>query len=460
MAMLEIPSVEEVKEAMYMPRSRFKEQAESNLARSEVFERALKSDVYRRLWEGKIFPHDTDGLLQMPILTPVFYGTNFEERDMRIPAGPVKAGNDGWLCSTGSIRMKYYPFSDYDAKRLGVYGSRYDIIAGFSKDDVLINAGAEPPHCSLSMAQWIADAYGMDSVPVVRGMKPEEVMGPLMRKAEKIAGITGVPLVTIRFLNTVAKEAGRPLGSVFPRLKKAALGAETLNGRQRSALEKLGIEGHEIYASAELCVPGVECKRHEGPHLFGDDNVYCLKKDNGEIKYLWAWQKGDIGELFVTTPNREAFPLVNFSTNDVIEVLDTECLCGITHPRIRVISRTDNVLNVGGAKAYESHIEEKFEEVGKEYPIPDWQIHWSRDENGGYHRFDVLIDLLDNGALDKVAVREALLRSLSNDSRTEQLFQAHEAGILGIEVCPLPHKEYEEKVVAARHKRVRIVKKF
>jgi hypothetical protein len=457
--MLEIPSVEEVRDAMRMPRSRFRELAESYLAQSGVFERALKSDVYRQLWEGKTFSHDVAGLLQMPVLTPVFYGTNFEEKDKRIPAGPVKAGNDGWLCSTGSIKMKYYPFSDYDALRLGAFGSRYDLIAGFSKDDVLINAGAEPPHCSLTMAQWIAGYYGNDSIQMVRGMKPEEVMGSLMKKAGKIVGITGVPLVTIHSLKTIEKKSGRSIGQLFPKFKKAILGAETLNGRQRGALEMLGIEGYEIYASAELSVPGVECARHEGPHLFCDDNIYYLKTDGG-TKYIWDCQKGDIGELFVTTPNREAFPLVNFSTNDVIEVLDTECPCGITHPRVRVIARTDSVLNVGGAKAYERHIEEKFEEVGREYPIPDWQIHWSRDENGGYHRFDVLIDLLDNDAFDKVAVREALLRSLSRDSRTQQLFQAQEAGILNIEVTPLPHKEYEEKVVAARHKRVRIVKKF
>jgi phenylacetate-CoA ligase len=352
--------------------------------------------------------------------------------------------------------MKFYPFSDYDAKRLGIYGARSHAIAGMSPGDTLINCGAEPPHCSLAMSQWMAQTYGENSVPVVRGMKPEAVMQELLKNAENVVGMIGVPLISLRFLNTVTEKAGRPLKQLFPKFKSAILGGEALNEQQRASFRKLGIEGYGIYASAELCVPAAGCSNNKGSHLFCDTNVYYLKTDEG-VKPIWACDNGDIGELFVTTPNREAFPLVNFSTNDVIEVLDKECPCGITHPRINVISRTDDVLNVGGAKAYEQHIEEKFEDVGRDHVIPDWQIHWSKDNDSGFHRFDILID---NDSLDVDVIKEALLKSLSNDNRTEQLYQAQEAGILGVEVHALPHKSFGEKVVTAQHKRVRIVKKF
>jgi phenylacetate-coenzyme A ligase PaaK-like adenylate-forming protein len=451
----DIPSLEEIREAVRLPRSKFRGRAEAALAESGVLERCLKSEVYTCLWEGKRYGPELDELLQMPVLTSELY-SGFPDRSPRIPLGSVKDGNDGWLCSTGSIKVKYYPFSEYDFKRLGAYGSRYNMVCGFSKGDALINAGAEPPHCSLVMAQCIADAYGTDSIPVVRGMRPEETMSTMMKKSGNIVGMTGVPLVSLRFLNTVAEKAGRPIEKMFPKLKVAVVGGEALNSGQRKAFNKLGMEGHELYASAELSAAGVECDRHNGFHLFCDDNIYFLKTD-GRAKYLWDCEKGDIGELCVTTPNREAFPFINFSTHDVIEVKDMECPCGITHPNVRIISRTDNVLNVGGAKAYIHHIEEKFEDLESKYELRDWQIHWRKDDNGGYHRFDILID---NEKLDKAALKDDLLECLSKDMRTKQLFQAQEAGILEMEIRPLSHEDFVKQAVDGRIKRLRLVKKF
>ena len=458
MGLPEVPSVEEVRGALRMPRSKFKEHAEYMLAESQMLERALKSDVYRQLWKENRYPATLDGLLQMPVLTSAFY-SGYEERDPRIPAGPVKADKEGWLCSTGSIRMKFFSFSEYDERRLGTYGSRGHMMAGLPQGGAIINCGAEPPHCSLTMSQWMAKSYGMKSIPVIRGMKPEKVMEELMANADNIVGIIGVPLITLRFLNTIVEKTGKPLEKMFPKFRKAILGGENLNTKQRDALRKLGIEGHNIYASAELCVPAAECDVHDGLHLFGDDVIPRLEAENGTAKYIWDCEKGHIGELIVTTPNREAFPLVNYRTNDVLEVIDTECPCGVTTPRIRVISRTDNVMNIGGAKAYECHIEERFEEVGRTHTIPDWQINWRMDNNNGigYHRFEVLID---NDALNPREVKDALLESLAGDKRTEQLFQAQEAGILNIDIRPLSHGEFEEKTVKLPHKRVRIVKKF
>ena len=462
MIVLKIPSLQEVKDAMYMSRSRFREHAEYLLKESHVFELALNSDVYRRLWGEKRYSPEPASLLEMPKLNSTFYAT-FDEKDPRIPSGPVMSGNEGWLCSTGSRKMKYFPFSPYDRDRLGVVCSKHNMIIGISPGDVFVNTGAEPPHCSLTMAQIVSDAYGTESVPVVRGMKPEEAMGKLMGNADKIVGITGVPLVTLRFLSGAAANIPRPFRQVFPKFRVAILGGENINKRQRDAFQRLGIECYEIYASAELFVPATECTEHDGLHLYGDDIVSYLRTEDEDgtkhNKFIWECQKGDIGELVVTTPNREAFPLVNYETNDVLEVLATECKCGITSPKVKIISRTDNVMNIGGAKAYEHHIERAFEELGKAHVIPDWQIHWTQENNGGvgYHRFDILID---NDALNQGDVRNALLEVLSKDKRTEQLLQANEAGILDIKVCPLPHKEYEQKAVAARHKRVRIVKKF
>ncbi|MFH0829922.1 MAG: hypothetical protein V1887_02050 [Candidatus Aenigmatarchaeota archaeon] len=453
-----IPSLDEVKEAMYMPRSKFREQAETMLAESEVMERAKKSEVYRLLWGGKSYSAELAVLQEVPVLTPDFY-TGFKERDPLIPSGPVKQANDGWLCSTGSRKMKFYPFSEYDTRRLGAYGSRYAFMSELSKGDVVINIGAEPPHCSQIMSGWTSDAYGLGSIPVTRGImaRPQELMGSLMKNAGSIVGLTGVPPIGIRFLDTMAEKIPAPLKKVFPKLRMAVMAGEAMNGKQREAFGRFGVEAYEMYGSAELSSPAVECKHHRGSHMFLDDNIYQLMTDEGP-KWLWECKKGDIGPLRATTPNREAFALINYDIGDVIEIIDTECPCGITAPNARVISRTDKVLNIGGAKTYENHIERRFEEVGQEYLIPDWQIHWSKDSEGKTHKFDILID---NGGLDKGRITDAILDSLSKDQRTEQLFQAYEAGILNVNVHPVPHDEFQKMlVVNGTPKRLRIVKKF
>jgi len=456
--MRKIPSLDEVREAMYMPRSRFKEHAATMLAESGVMERAQKSDVYRLLWGGKGYQPELDGLQEMPVLTPEFY-TGFGEKDPKIPSGPVKEGLEGWLCSTGSRKMKFFPFSDYDTKWLGAYGSRYAMMSGISAGDAVINVGAEPPHCSLTMSQWASAVYGLGSIPVTRGVmgRPQELMGSLMKNAGSIVGLTGVPLIGIKFLSTMSQMIPVPLKKAFPKLRIAVMAGETMNGKQREAFESFGIEAYEMYGSAELYAPAVECPRHGGPHMFLDDNIYYLKTDEGP-KWLWDCKKGDIGALRVVTPNREAFPLINYDVKDVIEVLDTECACGITAPKARVISRTDNVLNIGGAKTYENHIERMFEEVGKDYVLPDWQIHWSKDPEGNVHKFDILID---NGELDRQRITGAILDGMAKDPRTEQLWQAYDAEILEIEVRTLAHDEFQKTVVAnGTPKRLRIVKKF
>ncbi len=441
-----IPSLDEVRKSMYIPRHEFRERAEANLVESRVMERARKSKVYRLLWGDKEYKAELASLEATPVLAQDFY-TGFREKDPEIPSGPVKEGIDGWLCSTGSRKRKFFPFSPHDILRLGASGSRYASIAGLEKGEVIINIGADPPHCSQIMSDWSAVAYGLGTIPVVRGTfaNPEKLKADLMGKAGSIVGLTGVPLIGIMFLGKMKQMVPVPLDRAFPKLRMAVMAGESMNGKQRKAFGSFNVEGYEMYGSAELSAPAVECRYHTGMHMFLDENIYTIdvEQKDGTTKreYLFNCKKGDIGAVRATTPFRESFPLINYELKDVIEIIATECPCGITSPLVKVVSRKDDVLNFGGAKAYEQHIEQKFEEVGVNHVIPNWLMRWNRDNEGGYHRLDVHID---SGETE--GVLDSLLDSLAKDPRTEQMWQAWEAGILNIGVRKVTHEYFEAEI--------------
>lgn len=60
--------------------------------------------------------------------------------------------------------------------------------------------------------------------------------------------------------------------------------------------------------------------------------------------------------MIYTAIGRRASPLVRFRSGDYIEVIDTECSCGRTGPKIRCTGRTDDMLIVRGANVFPSAI--------------------------------------------------------------------------------------------------------
>jgi phenylacetate-CoA ligase len=98
-----------------------------------------------------------------------------------------------------------------------------------------------------------------------------------------------------------------------------------------------------------------ECDAQSGMHMVNMDYVLTelLDPASGEII---AWEKGARGEMVYTALGRRASPVVRFRSGDYIEVLDTECSCGRTGPKIRCTGRTDDMLIVRGANVFPSAI--------------------------------------------------------------------------------------------------------
>ena len=82
---------------------------------------------------------------------------------------------------------------------------------------------------------------------------------------------------------------------------------------------------------------------------------------------------GEIGELVLTTLDREMMPLIRYRTRDLTRILPGTCPCGRTHLRIdRIKGRSDDMFIIKGVNIFPMQVEKilvQFPELGSNYLI-------------------------------------------------------------------------------------------
>jgi phenylacetate-CoA ligase len=83
--------------------------------------------------------------------------------------------------------------------------------------------------------------------------------------------------------------------------------------------------------------------------------------------------EGEVGELVLTTINREAMPLLRYRTRDLTRILPGECPCGRHHKRLdRMKGRSDDMIILKGVNIFPIQIETilmQFKELTTNYLI-------------------------------------------------------------------------------------------
>lgn len=146
-------------------------------------------------------------------------------------------------------------------------------------------------------------------------------------------------------------------------LKKAVIGSERWGDKMRQRIaDELGVTLYDIYGLTEIYGPGVgmSCDYECGMHYW-DDYIYCeiIDPKTGEVL-----PDGEIGELVITTLQKEGAPLIRYRTHDLTRIIEGECECGSPYPRIdTLIGRTDDMVKVRGVNIYPGQIEDVLKEV-------------------------------------------------------------------------------------------------
>lgn len=156
------------------------------------------------------------------------------------------------------------------------------------------------------------------------------------------------------------------------KLHTLIIGAEPHSEKQRRRIEDmLGVKAYNSFGMSEMCGPGVafECKEQNGLHIWEDYYIVEIV----DPQTLEPVPQGEVGELVLTTINREAMPLLRYRTRDLTRILPGECPCGRHHIRLdRMKGRSDDMMILKGVNIFPIQIETilmQFAELGNDYLI-------------------------------------------------------------------------------------------
>ena len=194
-------------------------------------------------------------------------------------------------------------------------------------------------------------ARALDMIPVKQayclavGADPDRTVATLRRMDPTV--ILTIPSLADRCLESLGRAyAGRPSHA----LEKMVLFSEPVAPHTRSALESsLGVQVFSYYGAAETSSLGIECRAHDGIHLFTDRNVIEVDGDDPQRR---------TGRIVVTTLARTTLLLLRYALSDEISVKPGPCACGLEYPRVDVVGRSDDSFSVLGVKAHFAALED------------------------------------------------------------------------------------------------------
>jgi len=210
-------------------------------------------------------------------------------------------------------------------------------------------------------------------------------------------------------MGDVAKKMGIDIGR-DTKLRKAVLGAEPWSDNMRSHIEnEMGIEAYDIYGTSEISGPMfTECTEKKGLHIWGDMMITEIV----DPKTLEPVGPGERGELVMTVLGKEAMPMIRYRIRDLTSVIEEECACGRTSPRIeRITGRTDDMLIIRGINVFPSQVEHtlmQIPQVGNQYMI-------SVDRINALDYMTVQVEMRPEAFSDKVDDMLKLKKYISNE---------------------------------------------
>ena len=168
------------------------------------------------------------------------------------------------------------------------------------------------------------------------------------------------------------------------KLKRMISGSEPRSEKMRQAIEsKLGLIGsYDIGGMTEMYGPGtsIDCDYHEGLHYWAD--LFIIEIIDPET--LEPLPAGEIGEMVVTSLQKEAVPLIRYRTHDLSRLIPKKCSCGLNMPmHDSILGRSDDMIIYRGVNIYPGQFTAaiaNYPELGGEY-----QVELTRDEHALEH---------------------------------------------------------------------------
>jgi len=216
--------------------------------------------------------------------------------------------------------------------------------AGFRAGDLVHNCFSYHLTPAGSMFETGAHALGCTVFPGGTGQTEQQVnaMADLAPNA-----YVGTP----SFLRIILERAGE-LGVSIPSLTKALVSAEPFPSSLRDAFRARGIDGYQVYGTADVGAIAYETSARDG--LVVDEGVLVeiVRPGTGDLV-----TPGEVGEVVVTPLANVDYPLIRFGTGDLSAMLAGASACGRTNQRIKGwLGRADQTTKVKGMFVHPSQV--------------------------------------------------------------------------------------------------------
>ena len=240
-------------------------------------------------------------------------------------------------------------------------------MVGCRPDDVFQNTSGYGMFTGGLGFQYGAEKLGMLTVPAAAGNTLRQL------KFFTDFGTTvvhAIPSYAARLYEVMCEKGIDPKRDL--KLRTLVIGAEPHSEDTRKRIEDmLGVKAYNSFGMSEMMGPGVafECPEQNGMHIWEDYFIVEIVDPDT----LEPVPDGEVGELVLTTINREAMPLLRYRTRDLTRILPGECPCGRHHKRLdRMKGRSDDMIILKGVNIFPIQIETilmQFPELASDYLI-------------------------------------------------------------------------------------------
>ena len=329
---------------------------------------AAKSPHYRRIPEIGRFAHSGMKAIEQIRELPF---TSKEDLRNNFPWGLLAADKKDVVRlhsssgTTGNPTVVYHNRHDLDSWANLMARSMY--AAGVRDTDIFQNICGYGLFTGGLGFQYGAEKLGCLSIPAGAGNSLRQIK--LMRDfGTSVAHV--IPSYLGRLFEVFKDEGLDPRKDT--KLHTLVIGAEPHTQEHRLRIEEMfGVKAYNSFGLSEMNGPGVafECTEQNGLHIWEDAFVVEII----DPVSLQPVADGEVGELVMTTLDRQAMPVIRFRTRDLTRFLPGACPCGRTHRRIeRICGRSDDMFIIKGCNVFPMQVEGvlmKLPEVGDDYRI-------------------------------------------------------------------------------------------
>ena len=334
----------------------------------QTVQQAVKSPFYKKLYAEKGISVDTiktlDDVRKLPFTTKQDMRDNYpfgflacdQSEVIRLHSSSGTTGNPTVICHTKN---------DIDTWANRVARSFY--MVGLRNTDVIQNSSGYGMFTGGLGMQAGIERLGAMSIPAAAGNSLRQIKFIMDFGT---TAIHAIPSYALRLADVFEEVGIDP--KTQTKLTTFLIGAEPHTEETRRKIEeRFGVKAYNSFGMTEMSGPGVafECQEQNGMHIWEDSYIVEIV----DPETLEPVPDGEIGELVLTTLDREAMPLIRYRTRDLTRFLVEECPCGRTHRRLdRMKGRSDDMFIVKGVNIFPMQIEKilmQFAELGTNYLI-------------------------------------------------------------------------------------------